>query len=132
MKKRCVLILDDLWEVCCLQDVGNPEPSCENGFKLVLTTRSLNVCRQMSCESIQMGLLPKKEARNLFLENVGLDVLCKNPKLEPTMNSIIEECAGLLAIVTVARSLHGVLYDFEWMTTLEELKNSIEGPMLMI
>ena len=36
-RKRCVLILDDLWKAFDLKEVGIPEPGC----KIVLTTRIL-------------------------------------------------------------------------------------------
>ncbi|KAK3424128.1 hypothetical protein EUGRSUZ_F00923 [Eucalyptus grandis] len=44
-KKNCVLILDDVWEHLDLEEVGIPIRA--HGFKLVLTTRSFDVCRQM-------------------------------------------------------------------------------------
>ncbi|PON81139.1 NB-ARC domain, LRR domain containing protein [Trema orientale] len=130
-KKRFVLILDDLWEVYRLEDVGIPEPTPENGCKLVLTTRSLDVCRRMSCKSIRMELLSKEEARNLFLNTVGRDVLC-DPNLEAIMNEFVEECGCLpLAIITVAGSLKGIVDYCEWKTSLEELKASVEGDTKM-
>ncbi|XP_060668072.1 probable disease resistance protein At4g27220 isoform X2 [Ziziphus jujuba] len=129
-KKRTVLILDDLWEVYRLEDVGIPEPTLENGCKLVLTTRSLDVCRGMSCIGIQMELLKKEEAQILFLDVVGQDVL--HTSLKTIMNEIVEECGCLpLAIVTVAGSLKGTIDEFEWKSALAELKATRRGPNMM-
>ncbi|KAH7546463.1 hypothetical protein FEM48_Zijuj01G0203400 [Ziziphus jujuba var. spinosa] len=128
MKNRYVLILDDLWEVYNLEDVGIPEPTLENGSKLLLTTRSLVVCRGMGSKDIEMELLTKEESRNLFLDVVGNDVLSV-PNLEATVNEVIEECSCLpLAVVTVAGSLKGVVDICEWRTALEELRAPTKGP----
>ncbi|MBA0778684.1 hypothetical protein Gotri_006516, partial [Gossypium trilobum] len=45
--KRFVVLLDDLWERVDLNQVGIPKPSQENGFKLIFTTRSLEVYGEM-------------------------------------------------------------------------------------
>lgn len=101
-KKRCVLILDDLWEVYRLDELGIPKPDSRNGCKLIITTWSLDVCRGMSCKSIRMELLSYEEAQELFLDIVGHHVL-NTPNLESVMYEIVEECGCLpLAIATVA------------------------------
>ncbi|PON68478.1 NB-ARC domain containing protein [Trema orientale] len=126
-KKRYVLILDDLWEVYRLEDVGIPEPTTQKGCKLVLTTRSLDVCRGMSCKPIQIKRLSQEEALNLFLNIVGHDVL-SIPNLRSTVNNVAEECSCLpLAIVTIAGSLKGIVDPNEWSTALEDLRASRNG-----
>ncbi|XVE50233.1 hypothetical protein DITRI_Ditri01bG0145500 [Diplodiscus trichospermus] len=77
---RYVLILDDVWSSFSLTDVGIPEPTQDNGSKLVLTTHSVEV---------------------------GLDIR-PDPIIESTMKLVVEECHGLLlAIVTVASCMNG-------------------------
>uniref|UniRef100_A0A2N9GDV4 NB-ARC domain-containing protein n=1 Tax=Fagus sylvatica TaxID=28930 RepID=A0A2N9GDV4_FAGSY len=126
-RKRYVLILDDMWEAFCLEDVGIPEPTPTNGCKLVLTTRSVEVCNMMSCENIKMELLSKEESWNLFLETLGRDVL-NTPDLEATVKEVVKECARLpLAIITIARSLKNVVHASEWRNALEDLRTSING-----
>lgn len=127
-KKRYVLILDDLWEVHHLEDVGIPELTSGNGYKLVLTTRSLDVCRGMNCKSIRMELLTKEEAKKLFVDRVGHDVL-GTMEVEPIVNEIVEECGCLpLAIITIAGGLKGVTDYCEWRTALQELRTSVKVP----
>ncbi|XVF04184.1 hypothetical protein REPUB_Repub05bG0060300 [Reevesia pubescens] len=58
-KGRYALILDDVWENFSLEEVGIPEPTASNGSKLVITTRSLDVCRRMDCRVIKMEPLPE-------------------------------------------------------------------------
>ncbi|GMN28120.1 hypothetical protein TIFTF001_046205 [Ficus carica] len=125
--KRCVLILDDLWDVYRLDEVGIPEPSPQNGSKLVLTTRLLNVCHGMSCKAIPMERLTDMESLNLFLDTVGRDVLSiQNMKV--MVNFFVKECARLpLAIVTIAGSLKGIVNYSNWKTALEDLKASTDG-----
>ncbi|XVF18898.1 hypothetical protein REPUB_Repub11eG0063100 [Reevesia pubescens] len=120
LKGKYVLILDDVWDTFSLEAVGIPEPS--NGGKLVVTTRSLDVCRYFECQPVRMLTLPKHDALNLFLEKVGRDVL-GHEELLPTVESVAEQCSGLpLAIVTVASSMKGVRNIHEWRNALNELK----------
>uniref|UniRef100_A0A2N9I980 Uncharacterized protein n=1 Tax=Fagus sylvatica TaxID=28930 RepID=A0A2N9I980_FAGSY len=126
-KKRYVLILDDLWEAFPLEDIGLPEPTQENGCKLVLTTRLLDVCRGMSCKDIKMELLSKEEAQKLFLDKMGRDVF-NTPNLKVIAEEVLERCAQLpLAIVTIAASFKCLIHDFEWRDALEDLKTSVKG-----
>jgi disease resistance protein RPS2 len=47
-RKQSVLILDDVWNHFLLENVGIPLRV--NGCKLILTTRSLDLCQRMSCQ----------------------------------------------------------------------------------
>ncbi|KAK1583784.1 hypothetical protein Q3G72_026895 [Acer saccharum] len=129
-RKRYVLILDDVWQRFSLVDVGIPEPTRGNGCKLVLTTRSIEDARSMGCEIIKVEHLPKKEALDLFLNNVGRDLLLI-PTLHSTLKQVVEQCAGLpLVIVTVANSLIGEYDIHTWNNALNELKGhkvSVKG-----
>lgn len=127
-KERYVLILDDMWEDFRLQDIGIPEPTPSNGCKLVLTTRSVEVCRRMDCKEIKMELLSEDESRNLFLDTVGHDVL-NDQDIKPIVEEVVKECACLpLAINTIAVSLKVAVDASEWRTALSELRASIKGP----
>ena len=126
-KKRYVLILDDLWEAFPFEDIRLPEPTQENGCKLVLTTRLLDVCRRMGCKDFKMELLLNKEAHKLFLDKMGRDVF-DTPELKAIAEKVLERCAQLpLAIVTIAISFKCLIHDFEWKDALEDLKTSVKG-----
>lgn len=64
--KRFVLILDDMWESFSLEEIGIPEPTKGNGCKVVITTRSIEVCRSMGCKVVRVEPLTKHEALKLF------------------------------------------------------------------
>ncbi|XP_024034218.1 probable disease resistance protein At4g27220 [Citrus clementina] len=129
-RKRYVLILDDAWKRFFLDDVGIPEPTVDNGCKLVLTTRSKEVARSMGCEVIPVDLLSEDEALRLFSKHVG-DYLLRIPTIEPILKQVVEQCAGLpLAIVTVASSMKSEDDVDLWKNALNELKEnstSVEG-----
>ncbi|KAK8712329.1 hypothetical protein V6N13_147569 [Hibiscus sabdariffa] len=127
-KSRFVLILDDLWNKISFEIIGIPELCA--GSKLVLTTRSFDLCRQLCCRVIKVNPLEERHAWNLFLEKVGWDIL-NIPGLEPIAKSIAKRCAGLpLAIVTVAGCMRGIDNLSEWRNALRELsvyKKSVHG-----
>ncbi|KAK1570846.1 hypothetical protein Q3G72_007964 [Acer saccharum] len=123
--KRFVLILDDMWEAIRLEEIGIPEPTEENGCKLVITTRSLDVCRSMGCKTVQVKPLSEKEALGLFFEKAELDI-SKVPTLKEIVELVVKQCAGLpLAIVTIASSLKGEEDIREWRNALHELSNNV-------
>ncbi|KAI8027110.1 Disease resistance protein SUMM2 [Camellia lanceoleosa] len=114
-KKRYVLILDDLWKAFPLEEVGTPEPTRDNGCKLVLTTRSLEVSRQMECVNVEVECLTEAETLNLFMRNVKEHQTVLDPQVNETAKRVAKKCARLsLVIVTVARSMKGVNEIHEW------------------
>ena len=126
-KGRYALILDDVWENFSLQEVGIPEPTASNGSKLVLTPRSLDVCRHMNCRVITMEPLPEADAWALFLNKVGPNLMSFTV-LVPVARSVAEHSAGLpLAIIMVASSMKGEYNLPIWRNTLNELnRNNIQ------
>ncbi|MBA0654566.1 hypothetical protein Goklo_021544, partial [Gossypium klotzschianum] len=69
---RFVLILDDERERFSLENVGIPESF---GGKLVLTSRSLDICRRMDCQVVKMEPLPNEDAWTLFSNKVGQNLM---------------------------------------------------------
>ncbi|MFQ6641234.1 hypothetical protein Gotur_014464 [Gossypium turneri] len=120
-----VLILDDVWDKVSLEEVGIPEPSSSNGCKLVLTTRSENVCKYMGCKVIKVKPLSEEEALILFLNKVGPNIV-QSPTIMPTLKLVVNECAGLpLTIVAVAGTMKGEDNPLIWKNALRELKERI-------
>ncbi|GLT90472.1 hypothetical protein SLE2022_084020 [Rubroshorea leprosula] len=128
MKKvKCALILDDVWDKFTLHSIGIPEPTMENGCKIVITSRSIDVCNYLRCQVVKVPPLPEQESLNLFLDKVGQDVL-RIPNLEEILKLMVAECAGLpLAIVVIAGSMRGVQDISEWRDALRELRQCVVG-----
>ncbi|KAF8028635.1 hypothetical protein BT93_E1315 [Corymbia citriodora subsp. variegata] len=120
MKKTSVLILDGLLTHITLEDVGILVGA--GRIKLVLTTRSLDVCRRMLCQMyIHIKPLWPDEAWTLFsLTNSS------NPDLptevEQIAKLVVGKCEGLpLAIVEIATCMRGVDDVHEWQDVLQKL-----------
>uniref|UniRef100_A0A6N2LU02 TIR domain-containing protein n=1 Tax=Salix viminalis TaxID=40686 RepID=A0A6N2LU02_SALVM len=122
-KQRWILILDDLWKSFDLQKVGIPAPL--KGCKLLITTRSETVCREMdSTNYVRVNPLSNEEAWTLFMEVLGHDRPL-SPQVEQVARDITRECASLpLGIKTIAGTMKGVNGMHEWSDALEDLKQS--------
>ncbi|GLU15736.1 hypothetical protein SLE2022_322050 [Rubroshorea leprosula] len=124
---RHVLILDDVWEVFSLIEVGIPEPTIQNGSKIVITSRSIDVCQKMDCEIVKVKPLSFQESLNLFLDKVGHHAL-QVPNLEGILKLIVKECDGLpLAIVVIAESMRGEDDVEVWKNALNELRERVKS-----
>ncbi|KAK8559859.1 hypothetical protein V6N13_016592 [Hibiscus sabdariffa] len=122
---KYVLILDDVWDKFSLEEVGIPELSSSNGCKMVLTTRSKQVCNRMGCKDIPVALLSEEEALILFLNKVGPNIV-HSETLMPTLRLVVNECARLpLMVVVVAGTLKGEDDPRTWKIALKELKDRI-------
>ncbi|KAJ0684629.1 putative P-loop containing nucleoside triphosphate hydrolase, leucine-rich repeat domain superfamily [Helianthus annuus] len=103
LRKKILLILDDVWEMIDLDAVGVPskDPCC----KILLTTRSLDVCRHMDVHvSFQLNQLSEEDAWNLFVHSAG-PVLDTNG-IESPARKIVASCNGLpLAIKALGNSM---------------------------
>ncbi|KAL6314399.1 hypothetical protein AAG906_022482 [Vitis piasezkii] len=125
-EKKFVLIFDDVWEVYPPREVGIPIGV--DGGKLIITTRSREVCLKMGCkEIIEVKPLSEVEAWELFnktLERYN----ALSQKEEEIAKDIIKECSGLpLAIVTTARSMSVVYSIAGWRNALNELREHVKG-----
>ncbi|KAL3820458.1 hypothetical protein ACJIZ3_006363 [Penstemon smallii] len=125
-KKDLVLILDDVWHNIDLEKLGNPHHL--NGCKLIITTRSLEVCRRIGChELIPVQTLLEEEAWNLFKEILGQRTTLTR-QVEEIANDVVKVCGGLpLGIVTMAASMRGVTNIHVWNNTLTELNSLSQG-----
>ncbi|GKV15114.1 hypothetical protein SLEP1_g25914 [Rubroshorea leprosula] len=119
---RYVVILDDVWQKFSLKKVGIPDPNVQNGCKVVVTSRSSEVCSYLRCKIVEVKPLSQEESLKLFLDTVGDSVL-QVPGLEEILKLIVGECAGLpLALVVIAGSMRGVDDVNVWRNELTELQ----------
>ncbi|RVW34094.1 putative disease resistance protein [Vitis vinifera] len=75
--------------------------------KIVLTTRSQDVCHQMKAQkSIEVECLESEDAWTLFRKEVGEEILNSHPDIPMLAKVVAEECRGLpLALVTLGRAM---------------------------
>ncbi|PIA26006.1 hypothetical protein AQUCO_10100006v1 [Aquilegia coerulea] len=129
-RKNVAIIMDDMWENISLYAIGIPKPSKENGYKLVVTTRSLEVCKQMRCHQdniVRVEPLTKEEAWELFVDKVNVEFL---PEVRTIAVEVVKECAGLpLAIITIGGAMTGNNDLSEWRLALSNLRDSSEQNM---
>ncbi|GFZ04792.1 hypothetical protein Acr_17g0003640 [Actinidia rufa] len=92
-RENCVLILDDVWKKIALDKVGIPDKV--NGHKLILTTRSWDVCRQIGCEAkFKVQPLNEEEAWKLFEKKLGQQTEL-SPEVRDIAMSVAAKCAGI-------------------------------------
>ncbi|KAG5555275.1 hypothetical protein RHGRI_012718 [Rhododendron griersonianum] len=122
-RKKYLLLLDDVWEIVDLAVVGLPNPNKDNGCKLVLTTRNLDVCRKMGTYTvIEVKVLSKEEALEMFYTNVG--DFARLPAIKELAESVVKECDGLpLALRVVSGALRNEANVNVWRNFLRELRS---------
>ncbi|XP_034696815.1 disease resistance protein SUMM2-like [Vitis riparia] len=125
-RKRFILLLDDIWEGLDLLEMGVPRPDTENKSKIVLTTRSLDVCRQMKAQkSIEVECLESEDAWTLFRKEVGEEILNSHPDIPMLAKIVAEECRGLpLALVTLGRAMAAEKDPSNWDKVIQDLRKS--------
>ncbi|RVW89671.1 disease resistance protein SUMM2-like [Vitis vinifera] len=123
--KKFVLLLDDIWERLDLSKVGIPPLNPQDKLKMVLTTRSKDVCQDMEVtESIEVNCLPWEDAFALFQTKVGADTINSHPDIPKLAEMVAKECCGLpLALITIGRAMAGTKTPEEWEKKIQMLKN---------
>ncbi|KAL0455885.1 UNVERIFIED_CONTAM: Disease resistance protein [Sesamum latifolium] len=123
MEKTFLLILDDVWNPIDLDRLGIPEPQVLKGGKIILTTRSSDVCPQMADVTLKIEALNKDEAWSLFCKSAG--EIATWEEIEPLTVAITKECGGLpLAINVVGASLKRKRMVEVWKDSLNALRRS--------
>ncbi|RQO86162.1 hypothetical protein POPTR_001G446650v4 [Populus trichocarpa] len=122
-EKKMLIILDDVWKVINLKEIGIPFGDAHRGCKILLTTRLENICSSMKCQpKVFLSLLSENEAWGLFKINAGLHD--EDSTLNTVAKEVARECKGLpIALVTVGRALRDKSA-VEWEVASKELKNS--------
>ncbi|PHT39773.1 hypothetical protein CQW23_18627 [Capsicum baccatum] len=119
-----LLILDDVWEAIDLDDVGVPQPEGPARSKVIITSRLLDVCRQMRTNiEMRVTTLKEDESWQLFVKNAG-DV-ANMEYIQPLAKEIARECGGLpLAITSIGTSMRGKTRVELWEDVLTSLRMS--------
>ncbi|XP_050225209.1 disease resistance protein At4g27190-like [Mercurialis annua] len=104
-KKRVLIILDDVWERVELLHVGIPYGADHNGCKIVVTTRSLDVCNEMESQrNIEVKVLSQEDSWKLLKRVVGNHI--DYAQLRTDAKEVATQCCGLpIALVTLGRTL---------------------------
>ncbi|TMW97322.1 hypothetical protein EJD97_005733 [Solanum chilense] len=125
-EKSFLLILDDVWEAIDLDDIGVPQPEAPSRSKIIVTSRFLDVCRQMNTRAdteLNVSTLDKDESWRLFVKNAG-DV-ANLEGIKPLAKEIARECGGLpLAITVIGTSMRGKTRVELWEDALKSLRMS--------
>ncbi|XP_049369773.1 disease resistance protein At4g27190-like [Solanum verrucosum] len=123
-EKSFLLILDDVWEAINLDDVGVPQPEPPARSKVIITSRSLAVCKQMKIDTeMKVYTLDEDESWQLFVKNAG-DV-ANLVDIQPLAKEITRECDGLpLAITVIGTSMRGKTKVELWEDALKSLRMS--------
>ncbi|KAF2298077.1 hypothetical protein GH714_012004 [Hevea brasiliensis] len=89
--KKFVLLLDDIWQRVELGEIGVALATRKNRCKIVFTTCSHRVGRQMEAEKmIKVNRFDWEEAWALFKEKLGILIL-----IVPLAQTVAKECKGL-------------------------------------
>ncbi|XP_031276689.1 disease resistance protein At4g27190-like [Pistacia vera] len=122
-EEKMLVILDDVWRRIELYEIGIPFGNDHRGCKIVLTSRSRDVCDEMDAQPIfTVATLSKEESWVLFKEKAGACV--DNSDLNPIARQIAAECGGLpIAVVTIATTLKNK-NKYVWIDAARQLKTS--------
>ncbi|KAK7349036.1 hypothetical protein VNO80_23872 [Phaseolus coccineus] len=123
-EKKFLLILDVVWEKLDFGGIGISSSEHHKGCKILITTRSEEVCTSMDCQrKIYLPILTDEEAWSLF-QNKALISEGTLDALKHMGRLISNECKGLpVAIAAVASSLKGKIETI-WSVALNKLRSS--------
>nr|XP_010906820.1 disease resistance protein RPS2-like [Elaeis guineensis] len=117
---KFVLLLDDVWKEFSLEDVGIPTPNRESHCKLIIASRSEDVCINMGARQclIEMQCLEEKAAWKMFCSNLtgrAEREIGENNDIRKHAVAIFHSCEGLpLALNVVGRAVAGLKDPREW------------------
>ncbi|KAG6666586.1 hypothetical protein CIPAW_01G041500 [Carya illinoinensis] len=124
-EERFLLILDDAWQKIDLDILGVPRPEVQSGSKIMLTSRSLDVCRDMLTDvEVKMSVLKDEDAWQLFSRHAADVVSLEH--IRPLAEAICRECQGLpLAIITTGTAMRRKTNPEVWKHALNQFRRSV-------
>ncbi|KAG7548304.1 NB-ARC [Arabidopsis suecica] len=125
-RKKFVLLLDDLWSEVDLNEIGVPPPTRDNGSKIVFTTRSKEVCKDMKADDeMKVECLSRDEAWVLFRNIVGETPLKCHQDIPTLARKVAEKCCGLpLALNVIGKAMACKEDVHEWRHAINVLNSS--------
>ena len=111
MKKRFLLLLDDVWKKVNLEEMGIPVPYEANQCKVIMTGRSKHDCHTMKVypeygQSFEVLTLVESEAWISFKRIVGKNLDSEGGDIARLAKSVTKRCGGLpLAIEIIGSSM---------------------------
>ncbi|CAJ2673481.1 unnamed protein product [Trifolium pratense] len=131
MEKSILVILDNIWTMLDLKEVGIPFGNEHNGCKLLMTSRNQDVLVQMDVPknfTFKLELMSENETWNLFQFMAG-DVV-KDKNLKDVAFQVAQKCEGLpLRVVTVARAMRNKRDMQSWKEALRKLQSNDQTEM---
>ncbi|XP_047952681.1 putative late blight resistance protein homolog R1A-10 [Salvia hispanica] len=109
-RRRYLVVIDDVWDKRVWDDIRCIFPDDNNGSRIMLTTRQLDVaCYPETAGDVhEMSFMNDSQSWDLLKQKVFPDSLCP-PQLENVGKEIARRCAGLpLAVVLLAGVLSPV------------------------
>ncbi|KAG2320199.1 hypothetical protein Bca52824_013412 [Brassica carinata] len=123
-KKRFMLLLDDIWRKVDLTEIGIPNPTSQNGCKIVFTTRYLGVCTSMGVhEPMEVRCLSTNDAWDLFKKKVGQNTLDLHPDIPKIARKVAGACRGLpLALNVIGETMSWKKTTQQWYHAVDVLE----------
>ncbi|XP_039690148.1 uncharacterized protein [Medicago truncatula] len=126
MEKSILIILDNIWTILVLKEVGIPVGDEHNGCKLLMTSRDQEVLLQMDVPkefTFKVELMSENETWSLFQFMAG-DVV-KDSNLKDLPFQVARKCEGLpLRVVIVARAMKNKRDVQLWKDALRKLQSN--------
>ncbi|KAJ6677727.1 hypothetical protein OIU85_008314 [Salix viminalis] len=135
-KDRYLVVVDDVGEPGVWERLQNVIPNSENGSRIVVTTRNMDVAAFAST-TLQMGRLSNEESWELFLKKVcsAEDALSKNLDLSliTFKEKILKLCDGLPLLISLMGGILSMveLSNGEWSRVIEDADN-LHGDILAL
>ncbi|KAL0286688.1 UNVERIFIED_CONTAM: putative disease resistance RPP13-like protein 3 [Sesamum angustifolium] len=102
--ERYLIIIDDIWSVKAWEDFMLYLPNNENGSRILVTTRLLDVARSLRFDNhyFKVNFLDEDKSWDLLCEKAFAQKSCPYPELEEIGRKIARCCRGLpLAIIVI-------------------------------
>ncbi|XP_075112996.1 late blight resistance protein R1-A-like isoform X1 [Nicotiana tabacum] len=125
MRKRYLIVLDDIWEVKAWEELRLSFPHGEDGSRVVVTTRDEQVVRQLKLHSDPYFLrfLSVDESWELLQKKVFQGEICPQELLEAGLR-VAKNCKGLpLVIVLIAGIISKKRQASLWFKVANELSS---------